>query len=30
MKWFVLGLIATSFIYTCYVAVQLHRVERLK
>ena len=30
MKWFVIGLMVTSFAYICYVAVQLHRVERLK
>ena len=30
MKWFVFGLIAVSFIYICYVAVELHRVERLR
>ena len=30
MKWVVLGLLAISFIYICYIAVELHRVERLK
>ena len=30
MKWVVFGLLAISFIYICYIAVELHRVERLK
>ena len=30
MKWFVLGLLAVSFLNLCYVSVEMYRAERLR